>query len=108
MKYRHSILNVLSMLKILPDILSKYMLNLLMKSVSCIQKNGQTKTIAMLNHTHQVLYLHLTIIIFSRWIWLYRVIPSLLKIIAVSLMLLSGFFFLVTASFELAVHDTTL
>jgi len=39
---------------------------------------------------------------------MHRVIPNLIKIIGVSLILLTGFFFLVSASFERAVQDTTL
>jgi len=73
-----------------------------------IQKNGQNKIIAMLNHTQQVLHLHPSAIIFSRWSWMHRVIPNLIKIIALSLILLTGFFFLVTASFERAAQDATL
>ena len=62
----------------------------------------------MLNHTQQVLHLHPSAIIFSRWSWMHRVIPNLIKIIGVSLILLTGFFFLVSASFERAVQDATL
>lgn len=73
-----------------------------------IQKNGQNKIIAMWNHTQQVLHLYPSTIIFSRWSWMHRVIPNLIKTIAISLILLTGFFFLVSASFERAVRDATL
>lgn len=39
---------------------------------------------------------------------MHRVIPNLIKIIGVSLILLTGFFFLVSASFERAVQDAIL
>lgn len=39
---------------------------------------------------------------------MHRVIPNLIKTIAISLILLTGFFFLVSASFERAVRDATL
>jgi len=73
-----------------------------------IQKNDQNKIIAMLNHTQQVLHLYPQAVIFSRWSWMHRVIPNLIKIIIVSLILLTGLFFLVSASFERSVQDATL
>src|SRR5690606_12689802 len=49
-----------------------------------IQKNDQNKIIAMLNHTQQVLHLYPQAVIFSRWSWMHRVIPNLIKIIIIS------------------------